>query len=289
MFDPNMNAINNYYLVEGDLTGSWTGLPADVIVMNWNLSALNTSAAWFAGKNAQQPVAHQQVIAGYYDSGNGGTSATAELAQVSGIPGVQGLMYTTFADDYTQLGAFASAARAGWSAYLASLPPASPSVTGFNVLFGSESYNVIGSSRTRLPWEITGIQVTFSEPISTGNVNSLTGIAATGFSGLGTNTLTWTVNPIALGSYTAALAGSGANTLADANGHGLGNGSGFSRALKVLWGDFNDDGNVNSQDAVLVNTASHNPYNILADMNGDGLVNASDVLVVRTRIGTSQH
>ncbi len=37
MFDPNMNAVNNYYLVEGDLTGSWTGLPADVILMNWNL------------------------------------------------------------------------------------------------------------------------------------------------------------------------------------------------------------------------------------------------------------
>jgi hypothetical protein len=289
MFDPNMNAVNNYYLVEGDLTGSWTGLPADVIVMNWNLPALNTSAAWFAGQNSQQPVAHQQVIAGYYDSGNGGTSATTELAQVNGIPGVLGLMYTTFSDDYTQLGAFASAARAGWSTYLASLPPASPTVTGFNVQFGSESYNVIGSSRTRLPWEITGIKVTFSEPITAGNVNSLTGIPATGFSGLGTNTLTWTVNLIALGSFTAALAGSGSNTLADANGHGLGNGAGFSQALKVLWGDYNDDGNVNSQDEVLVNTATHNPYNILADMNGDGAVNVSDVLVVRSRIGTSLH
>jgi hypothetical protein len=288
MFDPNMNAVNNYYLVEGDLTGSWTGLPADVIVMNWNLPALNTSATWFSGKNPQQPVAHQQVIAGYYDSGNGGTSATTELAQVSGIPGVLGLMYTTFADDYSQLGAFASAARAGWSTYTASLPSISPTVTGFKVLFGSESYNVIGSSRTRLPWEITGIQATFSEPITTGNVNSLTGIAATGFSGLGTNTLTWTINPIALGSFTAALAGSGSNALADANGHGLSNGAGFSQALKVLWGDFNDDGVVNSSDAVLVNAAIHNPYNILADMNGDGLVNASDVLVVRSRLGTSQ-
>ena len=287
MFDPNMNAVNNYYLVEGDLTGSWTGLPADVILMNWNLPALNTSAAWFAGKNPQQPVAHQQVIAGYYDSGNGATSATTELAQVSGIPGVLGLMYTTWYDDYSQLGAFASAARAGWSTYSASLPSTSPTVTGFNVLFGSESYNVIGSTRTRLPWEITGIRATFSEPIASGNVNSLTGIAATGFSGLGTSTLTWTINPIALGSFTAALAGSGTNALADVNGHGLG-GAGFSQALKVLWGDANDDGVVNSQDAVLVNLATHDPYSILADMNGDGIVNASDVLIVRSRIGTSQ-
>jgi hypothetical protein len=257
--------------------------------MNWNLSALNTSAAWFAGNNSLQPVAHQQVIAGYYDSGNGGTSATTELAQVSGIPGVLGLMYTTYSDDYTQLGAFASAARAGWSSYLASLPPTSPSVTGFNVLFGSRSYNLLSSSRTRVPWEITGIQVTFSEPITTGSVNSLTGIAATGFSGLGTNMLTWTLSPIALGSYTATLAGSGANMLTGASGNGLTNGSGFSHTLKVLWGDYNDDGNVNSQDEVLVNAATRSAYNVLADMNGDGAVNAADVLIVRSRIGTSLH
>jgi hypothetical protein len=289
MFDPNMNAVNNYYVVEGDLTGSWTGLPADVIVMNWNLGALNTSAAWFAGKNPQWPVAHQQVIAGYYDSGNGGMAATSELAQVSGIPGVVGLMYTTFSDDYSQLAAFAGAVHAGWSTYLASLPATtSPSVTSFNVLFGSERYNLMGSARIRLPWQISGIQVTFSEPITAGNVNSLAGIPATGFTGLGTNTLTWTINPIALGSYTASLAGSGVNALTDASGHGLGNGAGFSQALKVLWGDYNDDGGVNSQDQVLVNTATHNPYNILADMNGDGVVNVSDVLVVRARIGTSQ-
>jgi len=35
----------------------------------------------------------------------------------------------------------------------------------------------------------------------------------------------------------------------------------------------------------LVNTATRNPYNILADMNGDGVVNATDVLLVRSRIG----
>jgi len=121
MFDPNMNAVNNYYLVEGDLTGSWTGLPADVIIMNWNLSNLHKSAAWFAGRNSQQPVRRQQVIAGYYDSGDGGEAAKSELAQVGGISGVIGLMYTTWNDDYSQLGTFAAAARANWSAYQASV------------------------------------------------------------------------------------------------------------------------------------------------------------------------
>jgi hypothetical protein len=44
---------------------------------------------------------------------------------------------------------------------------------------------------------------------------------------------------------------------------------------------------VNSQDQVLVNTETHQAYNILADMNGDGVVNATDLLLVRSRIGTS--
>ncbi len=126
MFDPNMNAVNNYFLVEGDLTGSWTGLPADVIVMNWNLRALNKSATWFSGRNSRQPVAHRQAIAGYYDSGNGSASAITELAQVSGIPGVAGLMYTTWRDDYSQLGPFAAAVRAGWGGYLASIRESQP-------------------------------------------------------------------------------------------------------------------------------------------------------------------
>ena len=285
MFDPNHNAVNNYYLVEGDLTGSWTGLPADVVMMNWNLSQLKTSATWFA----TPPYAHRQIIAGYYDSGNGGAAATTELAQVAGIPGIMGLMYTTYYNDYSQLANFASAVYAGWPAYRASLPPSSPTVTGYKVLYGSRGYNVIGSTRKRLPWQITGIQVTFSEPIINGNVSSLAGVPATGFSGLGTNTLTWTFSPISQGSLSTFLIGSGPNALSDAAGHGLGNGDGYTQALKILWGDFNGDGTVNSGDlnsvTSLVQSGSSNAF---ADMNGDGVVNAADVAIVQSRLGTVQ-
>lgn len=286
MFDPNMNAVNSYYLVEGDLTGSWTGIPADVIMMNWNLGQLATSARWFA----TPPFAHRQVIAGYYDSGNGGSAATAELAQVSGIPGIQGLMYTTWENDYSQMANFASAARTGWGGYLASLPPPTPAVTRFKVLYGSESYNVIGSTRTRLPWEITGIQVTFSEAITHGNAGSLAGLVATSFTGLGTNTLTWKFNAIAQGSFTTFLEGSGPNALTDAAGHGVGNGEGFTQALKILWGDFNGDGIVNSKDLTSVTAVSRTTtFNVYADMNGDGVVNAADVAIVQSRQGATQH
>jgi hypothetical protein len=83
-------------------------------------------------------------------------------------------------------------------------------VVSFNVLFGSPSYNVAapGATRLRLPWQITGIQVVFSRPIVSGNVNSLGGVIPTGFTGLGTNTLTWAISPLSLGSFATKLAGS---------------------------------------------------------------------------------
>lgn len=165
----------------------------------------------------------------------------------------------------------------------------SPTVVSYNVQWGLQSYNVIGTSRNRLPWQITSINVVFSKPIASGNVNSLsgTGVTTTGFSGLGTNTLTWTVNPLALGNFATTLAGSGANALKDAEGNALAGGAGFNQNLKILYGDFNDDGNVNSQDMGGVNGATNRPYNILADMNGDGTVSLADVQIVRTRVGTS--
>ncbi len=121
MFDPYHNAVNNYASVEGDLKGSWQGLPSDITIMNWNLGNLTNSLKWFAGKNSAQPVAFKQIISGYYDSGYGAGAARVELAAASGIPGVQGLMYTTWNMDYSQLQQFADSARANWPAYVASL------------------------------------------------------------------------------------------------------------------------------------------------------------------------
>jgi len=163
----------------------------------------------------------------------------------------------------------------------------SPTVVSYSVLWGTESYNVIGTVRNRLPWQITGIQVVFSKPITTGNVNSLTGIPVTAFAGLGTNTLTWTISPESLGSFATQLAGSGANALKDASGNSLAGGVGFSQNLKILWGDFSDDGYVNATDILQVNSAISQAYNIFADMNGDGVVSIADVQVVRSRAGTT--
>ncbi|MHB8416456.1 MAG: carbohydrate binding domain-containing protein [Myxococcales bacterium] len=125
MFDPHHNATATYqdeYPVEGDLTGSWAGLPDGITVMNWNLGKLAQSLGWFAGQQAGQPRGFPQIIAGYYDSGQGAASAQAEMAAAAGIPGVQGVMYTTWQDDYSQLSAYADAVRAAWPAYVSSVP-----------------------------------------------------------------------------------------------------------------------------------------------------------------------
>lgn len=115
MFDPHHNARKNYYHVEGDLADSWKGIPPDVTVVNWNLDRLHKSLSFFA------ELARKQMIAGYYDSGDGTKAATAELEAAHGIPGLQGVMYTTWADDYTQLAQFATAAKVNWRKYLDSV------------------------------------------------------------------------------------------------------------------------------------------------------------------------
>lgn len=115
MFDPYHNAHANYYHVEGDLAGSWANMPPEIQIMNWNLDHLADSLKFFANLN------HRQVIAGYYDSGDGAKTATTELEAARGVPGIQGLMYTTWADDYSQLSQFAAAAKANWKGYLQSL------------------------------------------------------------------------------------------------------------------------------------------------------------------------
>ncbi|MBV9308379.1 MAG: hypothetical protein JOZ45_19695 [Acidobacteriaceae bacterium] len=121
MFDPYQNAHANYFYVEGDLAGSWTGIPANVTIMNWNLDHLRDSLLWFSGTDTRQPTQHAQIIAGYYDTGNGPAAAQGELQAASGVPGILGLMYTTWNDDYSQLASFANAAKSGWSSYRSSL------------------------------------------------------------------------------------------------------------------------------------------------------------------------
>jgi photosystem II stability/assembly factor-like uncharacterized protein len=162
-----------------------------------------------------------------------------------------------------------------------------PTVVSYNVIYGTNNlvYNLLTSSRNDLPWQITAIQVVFSKAIGTGDINSLTGLTNSGFSGLGTTTLTWTISTLSVGSVSTSLMGTGADAIKDNLGNSLTAGSGFARNFKVLFGDVNDDGVVNSADLLAVQIAI-GTGSIYADVNGDGVVNFTDYQAVRKRLFT---
>jgi hypothetical protein len=105
MFDPHHNAVKDYYLVNGDLTGAWEGLDAEVIIVPWAMETREKSMPFFAQRG------HSQLMAGYYD-GDAVTNAQAWLKTAAKIPKVTGLMYTTWQQDYSQLEVFIQAAKA---------------------------------------------------------------------------------------------------------------------------------------------------------------------------------
>jgi len=101
MFDPAHNAVNDFYLVNGDLAGSWEGLPPDMIVVNWNSGKPGQSLPFFAQRG------HAQVLAGYYD----GPPERIRDWHAAGrdVQGIDGVMYTTWRGDFSQLEAFIAA------------------------------------------------------------------------------------------------------------------------------------------------------------------------------------
>jgi hypothetical protein len=99
MFDPHHNAVKDFYLVQGDLAGSWEGLPKDAIIVNWNSANPGESLPFFAGRG------HRQVLAGYYDGS--ADSIRNWLRAGDGIRGIEGAMYTTWQPRFDDLEAFA--------------------------------------------------------------------------------------------------------------------------------------------------------------------------------------
>lgn len=106
MFDSLHNAHDLYYLVNGDLTGSWKDIPKSVVIANWNGGKSKQSLQFFAGNS------FSQITAPYYDVGNTSTIRAWRIAQ-QGIPNVLGMMYTTWNNDFRFLTAFGDYA---WSA-----------------------------------------------------------------------------------------------------------------------------------------------------------------------------
>lgn len=104
MFDPNHNAVDDYYLVNGTWRGSWEGLPPEVGIANWAGHLKGRNLRWFADRG------HEQVLAGYYDHDEDGSAIEEWLQAGEGLPGIVGAMYTTWRDDYSDMETWAETA-----------------------------------------------------------------------------------------------------------------------------------------------------------------------------------
>jgi hypothetical protein len=102
MFDPHHNAADKgkYYLVRGEapFVGSWEGLDKDVIIMNWNNNQEKT-LEWFAARG------NKQILCGYYDAPSERMAEWLRMAVK--YKNVSGVMYTTWANDFHELGKYA--------------------------------------------------------------------------------------------------------------------------------------------------------------------------------------
>ncbi len=101
MFDPLHNAVDHFYAVNGPLAGSWKGLDKDVGIVNWHGGLMGKNCKFFADLGLKQ------ILSGYYDGDEDGTSITKWIANTQAIPGIEGAMYTTWEDRYEAMDVWA--------------------------------------------------------------------------------------------------------------------------------------------------------------------------------------
>jgi len=93
MFDPNHNAVADYYLVNGSFADSWIGLDPEVVVINWHGGA--ESFEHF------ETLGLKQLVSGNADS------IAAHLDAARDSSGIVGAHFVNWSNDFTQLETFA--------------------------------------------------------------------------------------------------------------------------------------------------------------------------------------
>ncbi len=99
MLDPNHNARANYYLVEGDYTGSWKHVPKDLIITCWYYAKRKESLAHFSGLGFR-------TLAGAYYDADTLENPKGWLEALKATPRACGIMYTTWENKYELLAGF---------------------------------------------------------------------------------------------------------------------------------------------------------------------------------------
>jgi hypothetical protein len=99
MLDPSHNAHGNYFLVDGDFTGSWNHIPKDLRIVCWYYQKRRESLEFFS------KLGYQTVAGAYYD-GDNLENPKGWLAAMENTPGASGIMYTTWQNKYELLAPF---------------------------------------------------------------------------------------------------------------------------------------------------------------------------------------
>ena len=105
MFDPQHNAVDHFYAVNGSLRESWKGLDKDVGIVNWHGGLKGKNCQFFADLGLKQ------ILSGYYDGDEDGSGIAGWRDNAKAVPGIVGAMYTTWEDKY---GAMEAWARKAW-------------------------------------------------------------------------------------------------------------------------------------------------------------------------------
>lgn len=99
MLDPHHNAHGDYYLVQGDYTGSWKHIPKDLTIVVWGGAPREKSLRFFANEGLRT------LVACYYDA-NDLNEVKKWLDLARQTPNVHGFMYTPWLKKYSLLPAF---------------------------------------------------------------------------------------------------------------------------------------------------------------------------------------
>lgn len=99
MFDPNHNARDKYYLIDGSFDGTWKYLPKDVVVACWYFEKRDLSLGFFSNLGFR-------TFAGAYYDANGLENPKGWIESLHRTHGALGIMYTTWENKYQLLPAF---------------------------------------------------------------------------------------------------------------------------------------------------------------------------------------
>jgi hypothetical protein len=99
MLDPHHNAHGDYYLVEGDFTGSWNHVPRDLVIAVWGGKPRPQSLQFFSEQG------FSTLVACYYDADDL-VNVQGWLDTARDTPRVRGFMYTPWQKKYTLLPGF---------------------------------------------------------------------------------------------------------------------------------------------------------------------------------------